>query len=116
MKMKPLASRMDNMGRSFIREILIDAQRPEVISFAGGLPHPDFFPVADYAAASVNAFVNHGRTMLQYSPTPGYMPLREFVADRYTSKFNTPVSPEEVMIAYNEGKLQLHQKNSGSRQ
>lgn len=96
--MKSLASRMDNMGRSFIREILIDAQRPEVISFAGGLPHSDFFPVAEYTSASVNAFVNHGRTMLQYSPSAGYMPLREFIADRYTNKFNTPVSVEEVMI------------------
>lgn len=96
--MKQFSSRMDNMGKSFIREILVEARGPGKISFAGGLPHPDFFPVADYTESAVNAFVQHGRELLQYSASQGYAPLREFIAERYTNKVGIDVAPEDVLI------------------
>jgi len=46
------ASRTDTIPKSFIREILKVTEDPAVISFAGGLPNPRFFPAREMAAAS----------------------------------------------------------------
>ena len=91
------ANRMQNIQKSFIREILKVTQDPEVISFAGGLPNPRFFPVEELAAATAKALAKQGRQMLQYSTTEGYGPLREFIAARYAAK-GVAVSADEILI------------------
>jgi 2-aminoadipate transaminase len=94
----PFASRMQSMKRSFIREIMKAGDDPNIISFAGGLPNPDFFPVEELAAASSKVLTQDGANVLQYSYSEGYPPLREFVANRYAAKFGLTISPDEILI------------------
>jgi 2-aminoadipate transaminase len=86
------------MHKSFIREILKVTQNREVISFAGGLPNPDFFPVTEVAAATTKVLEADGKMALQYHGTEGYLPLRQFIAQRYRQRFGLEVAPEEILI------------------
>jgi len=70
------------MTSSAIREILKITQRPEVISFAGGLPAPELFPVAEIKAATDRVLTDQPTAALQYSTTEGHLPLRSWIADR----------------------------------
>lgn len=92
------ASRMNHVHKSFVREILKATVNPEVISFAGGLPNPKFFPAEEIAAASSRVLHEDGETALQYSTTEGYQPLRQWIADRYAQKSGLSVSPEDILI------------------
>lgn len=74
------SERAQQLQSSVIREILKVTQRPEVISFAGGLPSPDTFPVEQMRAAFDYVLSTNGKAALQYGPTDGYTPLREFIA------------------------------------
>lgn len=75
-----LAARTEKMNSSAIREILKVTERPGIISFAGGLPSPKTFPVAEFAAACEKVLHEDGRGALQYAASEGYGPLREIVA------------------------------------
>lgn len=77
-----LAKRMARMPPSAVREILKVAEQPEVLSFAGGLPAPELFPVQEIAEAHARVFARDGAAALQYSTTEGYGPLREWIAAR----------------------------------
>jgi len=92
------ASRMNTIPRSFIREILKVTEDPTVISFAGGLPNPRFFPVERIAQAAMDTLGSGDASPLQYSTSEGYRPLREFIAQRYQEKQGLAVSPEEILI------------------
>lgn len=77
-----LANRMNFVSASEVREILKITERPDVLSFAGGLPAPELFPheeLSKYAAAILH---EEGVRTLQYAPTEGYVPLREWIMDR----------------------------------
>ena len=91
------ASRMHSVHRSFIREILKVTEDPKIISFAGGLPSPDSFPVRAIAEAASKVMENDGENALQYSTTEGYAPLREYVAKRYRKK-GISVDASEILI------------------
>lgn len=93
-----LSRRMANVRRSYIREILKVTQRPEVISFAGGLPSPDHFPVRGFAEATQAVLDEAGPQALQYSTTEGFPPLREFISRRYRDKWGLDIPPEEILI------------------
>lgn len=95
---KGFADRMKTTRKSFIREILKVTQQPEVISFAGGLPNPGFFPVEEIASASTKVLAQDGRNVLQYSTTEGYLPLREFITERYLRKSGLKIEPDEILI------------------
>ena len=97
MRMK-FANRIDSLRASDIREILKITQRAEVISFAGGLPAPELFPVEEMKEISRLLMEESGRVALQYSTTEGYEPLRQKIAARIGRKFHTQASAEEVMI------------------
>jgi 2-aminoadipate transaminase len=75
-----LARRAEKMNPSVIREILKVTERPGIISFAGGLPSPQTFPVSAFAQACGKVFADDGRGALQYAASEGYAPLREAVA------------------------------------
>jgi 2-aminoadipate transaminase len=88
---------MSTVHRSFIREILKAAVDPEIISFAGGLPNPRFFPVRELEEATKKVLAVEGAAALQYATTEGFPPLREMIARRYAAR-GTRVFPEQVLI------------------
>ena len=92
------ADRMAKTHKSFIREILKVTEDPKVISFAGGLPNPKLFPVQEVIEASAKVLAKDGENVLQYSTTEGYLPLREYIAERYLKKKALKVSPDEILI------------------
>ncbi len=92
------ARRMTTVHRSFIREILKVTEDPSIISFAGGLPNPDLFPVDSIRVAAEEALLTFGKAALQYSTSEGIYPLREFISERYRLKKNLQVSPDDIMI------------------
>ncbi|MDD1749575.1 MAG: PLP-dependent aminotransferase family protein [Methanothrix sp.] len=91
------ADRMGCVHRSFVREILKVTEDLEIISFAGGLPNPRYFPVQEVAQAAQKVLSECGETALQYSTTEGYLPLREIIADRYARK-GVKVKASEILI------------------
>jgi 2-aminoadipate transaminase len=95
--MPRLARRMSKMTTSAVREILKVAERPEVLSFAGGLPAPELFPIDAIAEAHDEVLARDGRAALQYSTTEGFLPLREWVCDRL-AKRGVRATPEQVLI------------------
>ena len=83
-KIDPLFSRAANsMKKSAIREILKLTQRPEMISFAGGLPAPETFPVDDLKEIVIEVLENDGAAALQYGATEGDTKLRQLLVDRH---------------------------------
>lgn len=91
------AERMDGIKASEIRELLKLTARPEIISFAGGLPAPELFPVEEMKTISVQVLDQLGREALQYSTTEGYLPLRQKIADRM-AKVGINADPEHILI------------------
>lgn len=92
------AGRMANVQKSFIRELLKVAQDPAIISFAGGLPNPSYFPVEPLRRAADKVLAQDGANVLQYAPTLGYLPLREYIAQRYAQKTGLQIHPDEILI------------------
>ena len=80
------ADRMENVKASDVREILKVTARPEIISFAGGLPAPELFPIEPIREASDAVLRESGRVALQYGPTEGLPRLREQIAERMLKK------------------------------
>src|SRR5574340_1051560 len=74
------AQRTKAVKSSTIRELLKLTQRPEVISFAGGLPAPEVFPVERFQNACQRVLQSKGAMALQYSASEGYTPLREYLS------------------------------------
>jgi len=91
------SERASQMQSSFIREILKVTQQPEIISFAGGLPSPATFPVERMQAAFDKVLREQGKVALQYGPTDGYLPLRQWIADSL-SKNGAKIVPEQVLM------------------
>lgn len=93
-----LADRMKELRASEIRELLKVTEKPEVISFAGGLPAPELFPVEQMKEVAVKVLEENGMQALQYATTEGYLPLREKIAQRMNMKFQTSVTYENILI------------------
>jgi 2-aminoadipate transaminase len=74
------AKRMTIMQPSSIRELLKVIERPDIISFAGGLPAPELFPVEEVRIAASKALAEIGPSAMQYGATEGIKPLREKIA------------------------------------
>jgi 2-aminoadipate transaminase len=92
-----LSQRALALTSSAIREILKVTERPEVISFAGGLPSGSTFPVERMREATNKVLTDAPQAALQYGPTEGYLPLREWVAARL-ARNGAPVSAANVLI------------------
>jgi 2-aminoadipate transaminase len=93
----PLARRTRRMRRSTIREILKLMARKGIISFAGGLPAPDMFPLKHFAAAMQDAFKIDKASALQYDVTEGYRPLKEFLC-QWLSQRGVRCKPENLLL------------------
>ncbi|TCS36611.1 2-aminoadipate transaminase [Paucimonas lemoignei] len=89
--------RAQKLESSAIREILKVTMRPEIISFAGGLPSPETFPVDHMRAAYEKVLSKQGKVSLQYGPSDGYAPLREWVASTLSTD-GACIVPEQVLM------------------
>jgi len=91
------ARRMSRMPVSAIRELLKVTEHPEIISFAGGLPAPELFPVDAIAQAHARVFEEEAATAVQYSTTEGCRSLREWIAARMQTQ-GVAATADGVMI------------------
>ena len=91
------SDRAGKMRKSVIRELLRVTQDPEIISFAGGLPNPNSFPIEDLKGVIQNVMDHHGKTALQYGTTQGLNELREAIAERMI-KEGVDTTPDDVII------------------
>jgi len=91
------ADRMAMLRASEIREILKLTEQPDIISFAGGLPAPELFPVEEYKKVVIKVLDESGRAALQYSSTEGYPPLRQIIAERM-KKVGVNVGADDILI------------------
>lgn len=94
------AERMSSLKASEIREILKVTQRPEVISFAGGLPAPETFPIEQIKEANRLVLEESGRKALQYSTTEGFDPLRKWIAQRMNTTIGTHLEYDNILITH----------------
>lgn len=92
------AARMGKTPRSFIREILRVTEDRSIISFAGGLPNPALFPVDAIKEAAIDVLTEKPTEALQYSTTEGYLPLREWISERYQKRAGLSIPPENILI------------------
>ena len=91
------ASWMQELGESFIGEMLRAAQNPAMISFAGGLPALELFPAQELKECFDRVFAEQGPAALQYAETPGYPPLRELLAAQHSTA-NRSLTATNVVI------------------
>lgn len=91
------AQRLQRMRRSEVRELLKLTDQPDVISFGGGLPAAELFPVKRCEEACIKVLREQGAQALQYSTTEGHRPLREMIA-RHACRFGVNVGPENILI------------------
>lgn len=92
------ARRMDGIKGSEIRELLKLTQQPEVISFAGGLPAPELFPVEAMEKAADAVMQQYGPVALQYSTTEGFASLRQKIVDRMKAKNQITATIDDILI------------------
>jgi len=91
------SQRMKRMKASAIRELLAVAERPGMISFGGGFPAPDVFPVEEFKKACLSVLENKGAEALQYGSTDGYVPLRQMVS-RYSIRSGMNIDISNILI------------------
>ncbi|MCP4579282.1 MAG: PLP-dependent aminotransferase family protein [Deltaproteobacteria bacterium] len=91
------ASRIASMGHSDVTEMLKLAERPEVISFAGGLPDPTIFLLKEIKETFEEVFVQRGRTALGYGPVVGITPFREWLTENMTQS-GRPSIVDECLV------------------
>ena len=92
------AQRTRGLQPSAIREILKTTESPDVISFAGGLPAPELFPVEGVRAAAEAVLREDGPASMQYGITEGYLPLRQWVCEHLGRTIGLRASPDQVLI------------------
>ncbi len=92
------ADRMDLISDTAVIELLKLAERPDVLSFAGGLPDDATFPMDAMKEVAVQVFETHGSMSLQYSPTAGYTAFREWIAQRMGPVEGVDCAVDEIMV------------------
>lgn len=91
------AQRTQRMQSSAIRELLKFAEKPDVISFAGGMPAPEVFPIDQFKKACIKVLDENSTACLQYGSTDGYLPLREMIA-RHTARYGINITADNILI------------------
>jgi DNA-binding transcriptional MocR family regulator len=92
------SSRMDVVRGSDIREMLKMTQNLDVIYFAGGLPAAELFPTKALGELAKEVIEKEGFRALQYSPTEGYIGLREALVDRLNKVWKAHTTVDQIMI------------------
>lgn len=94
------AKRIASLKASEIREILKVTENPDVVSFAGGLPAPELFPVEEIKEVNRIVLEESGQKALQYTTTEGYAPLRKWIAQRMNSRLGTSFDSDNILITH----------------
>ncbi|WP_106831956.1 aminotransferase-like domain-containing protein [Parabacteroides pacaensis] len=94
------AKRMSSIKASEIREILKVTEQEDVISFAGGLPAPELFPIEEINEVNQIVLKEAGTKALQYTTTEGYAPLREWIAKRMNERLGTLLDKDNILITH----------------
>lgn len=94
------AKRMSSIKASEIREILKVTEQEDVISFAGGLPAPELFPIEEINEVNQIVLREAGTKALQYTTTEGYAPLREWIAKRMNERLGTSLDKDNILITH----------------
>jgi 2-aminoadipate transaminase len=92
-----IAPHVLSLETSIIREILKISSKPGVISFAGGLPAPEMFPLEDMKQSAAEVIDKYKSDCMQYSLSMGITPLRDAIAERET-KLGVPSKVENILI------------------
>ncbi|MBD3256803.1 aminotransferase class I/II-fold pyridoxal phosphate-dependent enzyme [candidate division GN15 bacterium] len=92
-----IAPHVNKLETSIIREILKFSSQPGVLSFAGGLPAPEMFPIAELKTICTEVLEKYDHNATQYSLSRGIVPLRELLAKRATER-GTPSTVENILI------------------
>ncbi len=93
-----LSRSMQGYGSDFIRDMFIAARNPDLISFAGGAPAPDVYPLEAFRAASDRAFEEWGRTMMAYDGAEGVLALRELIASQRMASMGVNCTAEDIRV------------------
>lgn len=104
---KAYAKRMQQLRPSTIREILKVTAQPEVISFAGGLPAPELFPIEEIGRAAQHVLATEGGRALQYGESEGFRPLREWIAAEMGRRGITAAADEVLVTSGSQQVLDL---------
>lgn len=96
--MPKFAKRMDNLKASEIRELLALTADPSIISFAGGLPAAELFPIDKWIEAENKVMKENGAAALQYGPTDGYKRLREHCITRMNKVGVKNVEADDIQV------------------
>ena len=92
------SDRVSNLKPSAIREIFKYAADPEVVSLSAGNPSPDAFPTKEIAEISARVLAENPISVLQYSVTEGYAPLRDHMMDYMRTHHNTGSDNDDILI------------------
>jgi 2-aminoadipate transaminase len=92
------ASRINSAQPSFIREILKAVDDPDLISFAGGLPDKELFPLQALAQASSRQMASGAKDILQYGQSEGEYELREYISSYYQERRQLDIPPENILV------------------
>lgn len=92
------AKRMENYGSDVIENMFAAARDPQVISFAGGAPAPELYPVEDFRAASDQAFAEYGNALMAYDGAIGVPQVREHIAKSRMAPLGVEVSADDIRI------------------
>ena len=92
------ATRLSRAPKSFLDELFRVSADPNIISFAGGLPSTALIDSEGIAQATNSIFEDDACAALQYTTTDGYLPLREYIAERYRNRLGIPATADEVQI------------------
>ena len=91
------SSRIDSMGHSDVAEMLKLAERPEIISFAGGLPDPAIYHLEEIKEVYEEVLTQKGQAALTYGPTAGVALFREWLAEHMT-RLGRPSEVDECLV------------------
>ena len=116
------ATRLSRVPVSFLDELFRVSADPSIISFAGGLPSSALIDAEGIARATESVLADDAWAALQYSTTDGYLPLREYIAERYRTRLGISASADEIQILNGSqqcldliGNAYLHMRTFGSR-
>lgn len=93
-----LSNRMSFLKASEIRELLKLTEQPDIISFAGGLPAPELFPIEKLKEVSSKVLDESGRSALQYGTTEGFVPLRRIIAEERMKPAGVNATASDILI------------------
>lgn len=91
------AQRVTSIRPSVVRMLFAAASRPDIISFAGGMPHPLSFPLSEINEVAKEVIEREGRSAFQYGPSEGYWELREFIS-QWIAQDGIKAHPEDILI------------------